>query len=163
MGQCPDRFRYSGTARHIGSLLCHKAAHLEVRHLCLWLSFGAATTCIRQERWGERASSLETILDYVSFCFQFGWWLVRVLKPHNLPPALPNSAGCQVYTQELCVPTVPDRPATRSQSQVSISATIRFLCRQKQMNGGVGGDWRATPTNRETSWSLWEFHLSKDP
>lgn len=166
MGQCLDRFQYSGTARHIGNLLCHKAAHLEVQHLCLRLSFGAATTCIRQGRWAERASSLETILDYVLHKPLIKPEAEQVPKPHHLPSVTHSSAGCQVYTQELCVPAVPDRQATGSQSQVSISATIRFLCRQKQGYGcrvELHESGELLQQIASATCSVWEFHLSKDP
>lgn len=147
MGQCLDQFQYSGTARHIGNLLCHKAAHLEVQRLCLWLSFGAATTCIRQGRWWERASFLETILDYVLH--------KPSIKSEVGAPPLPFShsqfswlPGLHTGALYACHPW----QATRSQSQVSISAKNGLLCRQKQMYGctvGVGWGWRTTPTNRE--------------
>lgn len=45
----------------------------------------------------------------------------------------------------------------------SVSAQLSGFCADRnRCRVGVGEAWRATPTKRETSWSLWEFHQSEE-
>lgn len=45
----------------------------------------------------------------------------------------------------------------------SVSAQLSGFCADRNRCRVGGGEaWRATPTKRETSWSLWEFHQSEE-
>lgn len=147
MGQCLDRFQYSGTARHTGNLLCHRAAHLAVQNLCWWLSFEVATTCTRHGSWGETVCSVVTTLDCALYKPSIQSKAEQIVKPTMPLQSAQSSWLPRLLAEALHACHLGDRKL--SQSQVSISTTVRILCRQKQMQGRRGEGQTASYSSRD--------------